>query len=157
MAKPVIQLRQVGLHYDGLPLEARSIVRLCDGTRSVAEIIRLSEEKRARPILERLAGLGLISDYPNRLPPLKFVKEPSVRVPVAVELGRAAPSPERRAVAVIQQPAAAGLAQVAAAIEARAKVLAPAESEPLSFTAEEEAFFSSPIQVEVPDTWDDLQ
>jgi hypothetical protein len=49
--------------FAGLPAEARALLRLCDGTRTVAAVVAASElpPARAQLVIDRLQRLGLIA------------------------------------------------------------------------------------------------
>lgn len=153
--------------YGRLPVEARAVLRLCDGTRTLDAICAAAPGAATPRIVRRLQSLGLIAALPL---PRRRRDTPS-EVLRWCQGTAEQKSPLDSAVAALPAPIAAQPAPVAAAPEVaaashfsdEARVAAtptpglvtsgrPEAATAAHFSDEEEAFFSAPLPEELP--WD---
>jgi hypothetical protein len=157
-----VDFERAAPRYRQLPEPVRRILRLCDGTRGLTQVVALSpiDAERTEAVLRRLAQLGII------LPGQRAGKaaSPAANAPArSTQPAKAAPpQPPAKATAPAKSAASAASAKPAKAKDAPDITTAPATTpnaaaathEPaqvLAFTHDEEQFFDSPIDHLVTD------
>jgi hypothetical protein len=154
-----------------LPVEARALLRLCDGTRNVDAVCAASDLKpaRAQQVLERLQGLGLIrrvnqavTAQPNQAVAAQANPQPTTQIatqpsaPVATQSSAPLATPPSAPIAtppsapLATQPSAALATQPSLPLATPASTQTSTQTNPpkpaaAAFTAEEEQFFASSI------------
>lgn len=121
-----VDFERAAPRYRQLPLPVQRILKLCDGTRGLTQVVALSpiDAERTEAVLRRLAQLGIILPRPKAAKPT----------------ASGAPRPRTDA-----KPAAAKAAKDVVEHDARPS------AQVLAFTKDEEQFFDSPIDHLVTD------
>jgi hypothetical protein len=137
MAKRVryqVVLAKAAPHFHRLPEPVRRVIKLCDGTRTLAEVSQLTDlpRERALAVIERLLAHGVLQ--PAQDPPRRRRITP-------VGLAWLAPKPD--AIPPAPEPIPAPLPPPPKPVTVT--VLPAVVNDALSFSAEEDAFFSRSI------------
>jgi hypothetical protein len=134
-----VDFERAAPRYRQLPPPVQRILKLCDGTRGLTQVVALSpiDAERTEAVLRRLAQLGIILPRPKVAPGTTPATTPATTID-------AAPRP-----ATDGAPAAAKAAKEAGEHDARPS------AQVLAFTKDEEQFFDSPIDHLVTDEFAD--
>lgn len=169
-----VDFERAAPRYRQLPEPVRRILRLCDGTRGLTQVVALSpiDAERTEAVLRRLAQLGIITPGQRAgraaAAATKAVPSANSRQAAAAQSAKVAPASAKAAAVTTAAKAAAASAQSAKPAKAKdashsktdIMTAAPAtnaapvvqeSAQVLAFTQDEEQFFESSIDHLVTD------
>ena len=155
-----VDFERAAPRYRQLPEPVRRILRLCDGTRGLTQVVALSpiDAERTEAVLRRLAQLGIITPGQRATKAAGAKATPANSQAQQVAQAQSAKATQAQQVPKAQQSQSSKAAHAAQALKAGpakskdAKVAAAPvatttheSAQVLAFTSDEEQFFDSPI------------